>query len=104
MWIGHYHLLPDISCIALKFVNFQVAKMCGNNGMFYGGTRGSITKAELVSDNEVAPIAIETLHSFATQTYYGFKANDVTHSRSILMSYRGYHSNIASGHSITGIR
>ena len=37
-WIGCYWLLSDISCIVLKFINFRVAKMYGNNRMFYGGT------------------------------------------------------------------
>ena len=35
-WIGYYWLLPDIICIVVKFMNFQVAKIHGNTGMFYG--------------------------------------------------------------------
>ena len=37
--IGYYWLLPDISCKVLKFMNFQVTKMYGNNGTFYGDTK-----------------------------------------------------------------
>ena len=32
-------ILLDISRIVLKFMNFWVAKMYGNNGMFYGSTK-----------------------------------------------------------------
>ena len=41
-WIRYYWLLPDIigyflySC---KSMNFQMAKMYGNNGTFYGGKK-----------------------------------------------------------------
>ena len=32
-------ILSDIACMISKFMNFWVAKMHGNNGMFYGGTK-----------------------------------------------------------------
>ena len=35
-WI---EMLSNISHIVSKFVNFRVAKINGNNGMFYGGTK-----------------------------------------------------------------
>ena len=75
--IGYCLILSDISRIIFKFMKFRVAKMYGNNGTFYGGTKiqtqqsqrsyiirgntywylfynckSSITKAGLVSKNE----------------------------------------------------
>ena len=41
-WIAYNRLLPDIIGyfrIVLKFMNFRVAKMYENNGMFYGSTK-----------------------------------------------------------------
>ena len=36
---GYCLKLLDISRIVLKFINFQVAIMYGNNGTFYGGIK-----------------------------------------------------------------
>ena len=42
-WIGYYQLLPDVIGYFpynfFKLMDFQVAKMYGNNGTFYGGTK-----------------------------------------------------------------
>ena len=38
-WIGYYRLLPEIIGYFPYSLNFRVAKMNGNNGMFYGGTK-----------------------------------------------------------------
>ena len=41
-WIGYYRLLSEIIGyfhIVLKFMNFRVAKMYGNNDTFYGSTK-----------------------------------------------------------------
>ena len=39
-WTGYYHIFPITeSFILSKFMNFWMAEMYGNNGMFYGDTK-----------------------------------------------------------------
>ena len=91
-----------LSHILVKFMNFWVAKMYGNNGTFYGGPKYrnsshtltvnyyckcSITNAGPISDNEVnllpLPYKCTIVLHYCYPEYHCLKANDVSHSYSI---------------------